>query len=134
MQDDAAERSRMWLEELLERGLKPHAERLAEIGAKNRFACLIWRIDPKWASRAQKAFGWKPGEDVFALADQVCANLATADLVTRRWVQAGSSLDSVLRILIVSGPCSTLLMNYAPGRGYWIESGSLDAELAKTRS
>lgn len=121
------------MEELLERGIKPHAEALARLAADGQVGCVVWKPEPV-AESAARLLGWQPQQgDVFALSQDACAHLAIGDRVTARWLAAGSSIDGTVRAFVISGHGS-LLVNFKPGRGWWIEPGSLETDEAFPRA
>ncbi len=124
------------LRRLLEVGIKPHAEKIAEIAARGDIAVVVFEVDDMFGDRrlietskaGLRALGWR-GENVFALnRTRATRLLADADAVTARWV--GRRQRGVTRIFVAMHT-GTLLVNL-DAEGYSLERGSPDADwLAK---
>jgi hypothetical protein len=115
------------LDRLLKEGIRAHAAEIAEIaqGSDPAIAVVVFEPDER-GRRALRAWGWDGEAQVFALPHECEAGLAKADLVTARWVARRTRDVSRIVVIVQSG---TFLMNLEPGRGLYIEPGSLDTDV-----
>lgn len=117
------------LQSIIDGCFVPNAGVLAGIIVRGEIAVVVYNLDETDAlvQRAVKALGWDGTSPVFPLAARLRRTLIEeseqrADPVTARWLRGGSTG----RIFLWTGR-RTLLINYEPGDGYSLESGSLDA-------
>jgi hypothetical protein len=121
------------LDRLLNEGIKPHADTLAEISAAGEIAIVVYDLaaDDPQVQEAARAAGWDGSTAAFPMARDYRAQLATnGDAVTAAWLLQEPSADPerrVGRVFVFTGH-GTLLVNFTPGRGWSFEPGSLDSE------
>lgn len=108
---------------ILDLGIKPNATEIGRIALKGQIACLVYDPEGEQSMQALNALGWDKRAEVFALSKKAAKQLATADNATKAWVERKSGG----RIFVVAHR-GTLLVNFEPGKGYWLEDGSTNAE------
>jgi len=118
-------RSEVVWRRLLNEGVKPYAEELAPILAAGKIAIVVFEPNES-AKPVFRAMGWDGKAAVFPMSNAVRERLAKIDTVTAAWVNRKPK-PTVGRLFVCSG-IGTLLVNSAPGRGFWIEPGSLESE------
>ncbi len=102
----------------------PSAGDLAPILAHGSVAVIVHAPSPA-TREAARAAGWDGETMVFPMSIATRRLVAMqADAVTAAWIGRD---DGVGRIFVFSG-AGTALVNFASGRGYWIEPGSLDGD------
>jgi hypothetical protein len=127
MNNRERERQRRHMQRILDEGIKPHATRIAEVCFGNGgLAVVVFELDEKSQSGLRQ-HGWR-GEPVFPMPETMRRALTETDHITGPWVAQRWRDGDPLRILLVVHQGS-LLVNYALGRGFYIEPGSTDAEV-----
>jgi hypothetical protein len=112
---------------LMNKGIRPNAEAIARIGVDGDIAVLV--VNPMGGTkRLAQALGWTPKRPVLRLARSRMEALANADAVTASWVRRPR--PDTLRIFVLMEH-GTLLVNFEPNRGYYIEPGSSEIELER---
>ena len=121
MSDTKEARADELLERLLEEGIKPHTD--AILAAHEAGGVAVVLFEPVEEHEPMfRAMGW-PDRPAFPMTPQLRRSLLDSDPVTRRWLEVPR--DGVVRIFALVHRGS-LLVNYDPERGYWIEPNSLD--------
>lgn len=111
------------MDRLLAEGIKPYADRLAEIMVTGAVAVVVFKPQ-KFGRSAARELGWDGKAPVFELREPTRRWFsALSDAVTAAWLESGREG----RIFVIAG-YATLLANYVPGKGFMLEPGSTDAE------
>lgn len=110
------------LNRLLKKGVHPHTDALAQIAVDGDVAVVVFEPAAP-AKEAARKLGWDGKSPVFRLPSSKHAELGKADHVTAAWLQRRDEGVSRMFVIMHEG---TLLVNFAPERGYWVESGSTD--------
>lgn len=97
---------------LLEEGIKPHAEAIAALALVGRIAHVVYDEAAGAASTCEPMRA--------SLRRELCA----CDHITRRWCERRTR-DARVFVQMSKG---TLLVNFEPERGWFLEPGSTDSE------
>jgi hypothetical protein len=117
----------VYLERILEEGIKPCAAMISEIAEGGGIAVLVYKATGKSAKHAIRKMGGSGlHTHAFRLSSEYTSVIASSDHVTRQWV--ARSEDGLAKILVISGH-GTLLVNFHRERGFWIEPGSADEQV-----
>lgn len=117
---------------ILAEGVKPYGRRIANVTADGSIAAVVF--EPKGdVEKFARKLGWEKYHPVpvFRLSPEIMANMAAADRVTAAWL--ARSDKSIARIIVFTG-LGSLLLNFEPSRGYWLEPESTDGEQAQARN
>lgn len=120
---EGAQDVRTLVSQILRDGIQPHADAIAKIGLKGGVVVVVFEPKEPWIEVLQ-AWEWK-SRLVFKLPRRAYRGLAT-DPVTERWLNRKFDGKTTRIFLVVH--FGSLLINFEPGRGYWREPGSSDAE------
>ena len=136
MVDDKAEAKRRTMEaldRLLEEGILPVAEGIADVALKGLIPVVIFEPS-KVEEQIFKGFfkGWKPGVRLVGVRrEDFAQTIGTADHVTANWGSRPRA-EGDFPVFVFWG-ASTLLLNHVVDKGWSIEPGSTDAEMADWR-
>jgi len=118
------------LDEILDRGIRPHALEIAAIISRGHIAVCVLEPSRKTLD-CLESWGWK-GEPVFRMTTpqrlalaRTCADYG--DNVGARWVSAKKRNGRIF-VFCEDGTC---LVNFEAGKGYSLEPGSTDLERRK---
>lgn len=116
-----------FLDDLLENGIKPHQQTLAEIALRGEVAVIAYKPDPM-AFDALDALGWKkrPAFAVTRTRMREIAEQTPQDKAFQAWA-ARPSGEKCLRIFVFQ-QSGTFLVNCRQGGDLEIEPGSTDSE------
>lgn len=111
--------------------ISANAAAIVGIGSRNRIAVLAHEPEAKWVE-VLRSYGWRRGSPM-AMAKEFGRRLATADHITKRWIERETIWKPgaiVLRVFLVIGYGSLLLNLRFADDGYTIEiePGSLGCE------
>jgi hypothetical protein len=112
------------LERLIKEGIQPRADEIAEIGADDGIAVVVFEPSQEWKD-ALSTHGWK-GEAVFPMSDRIRKSLSTTDDLTEKWV--ANARPETMRLFAIVQDWS-LLLNKKRGEDWSIEPGSTDEGL-----
>ena len=117
------------LERLLEEGIQPLANGIANLAGKGLIPIIVFEPG-KAANAALRALfpEWKPGVRLIGITrEHFARNLGRSDRVTAEWgSRARPKGDIPIFVFAQEG---ALLVNFVAGEGYSIETGSLDHAL-----
>lgn len=116
------------VERLLEEGIKPHAETLLRLASAGQFACVLFEVDRE-TKQSLRPHGWRAGREVFPIGLQMLEALKATDAAARRFFSTTPDSENVRIFAMVHK--GTILVNWSPSKGYWIEPGSTDTERAQ---
>ena len=117
------------LERLLEEGIQPLANGIANLAGKGLIPIIVFEPG-KAAKAALRVFfpRWKPGVRLIGVTrEHFARNLGRSDHVTAEWASRARAKGDIP--IFVFAQEGTLLVNYVAGEGYTIETGSLDHAL-----
>lgn len=123
--DDDPRASDKVLDEILNHGIKPHADAIAEIVADGDIAVVVYRLRPD-AERHARALGWDGVSPVFEMSEatrvrMIASSETIADHLKARWLRS----HQPGRILVLTG-VGSLLVNIDEKNGFSIEPRSTD--------
>jgi len=119
---EAAER--VW-QRLREKALIPHAGELARILQQGKIAVVVFELN-ETVKDSLFPLGWDGKTAVFPMSRDISRRYARlSDPVTAAWLRRDAS--PIGRILVFWG-LGSLLMNWTPERGLWVEPGSIETE------
>lgn len=111
---------------LLNEAIKPHAERIAELAERRRFVAVVFEPHED-AVKFARALGWDRSTPIFGLRETRVRRLAEIDHACERWFATKPCIDHIKAFVIMHR--GTLLLNFEPDRGWYIEPGSTDASI-----
>jgi len=117
------------LERLLEEGIQPVADGIANLAGKGLIPIIVFEPG-KAVKAALKVFfpEWKPGMRLIGVSrENFARNFGRSDRVTAEWSSRARPKGDIP--IFVFAQEGTLLVNFVAGEGYSIEPGSLDHAL-----
>lgn len=117
------------LERLLEEGIQPLADGIANLAGKGLIPIIVF--EPGKAAKAALRVSfprWKPADRLIGITrENFAQNFGRRDRVTAEWARRARPKGDIP--IFVFAQEGTLLVNFVAGEGYSIETGSLDHAL-----
>jgi hypothetical protein len=124
--EEALRATRTILERLAREGIVPNVDSILAITKAGDLPVLVFEPGEKVAADLKKGLGWS-GNGVFGVPKWIFAEaLQGVDPQASRWV-VSEPPEGGFRLFVYIND-GTLLMNWAPGRGLWLEPGSYGPE------
>jgi hypothetical protein len=111
---------------LMDEAIIPNCRELAKIALEGNIAVVVFEIDDS-AKPALWGAGWDGKATVFPMLNSFRTELAqVTDAVTASWLTRQVSKRFCRMFVFFS--TGSLLINFTPQRGYWVEPGSLEED------
>lgn len=128
--DEARERSKAFFTDLLEHGIKPHAEAVTRAHLDGDIACIFYRMEPgSLTERAAQVLGWR-GQGVGRMTKTAAERYADTIEASHPGDKAGLAWfrsRAVGRTLVFTSD-AMLCVDFSPAEGFRIAPGTLDHE------
>jgi hypothetical protein len=118
------------IERLHENGLKPGGMWFLEQAMEGLFTAILFEPKGDLITKAATILGRHDKEERWVLPIDAVGKLAQTDHVAQRWFSELPH-ERHVKILVLLHQGSTLLVNWQQGYGWYIEPGSLDADVTQ---
>lgn len=117
------------MQRLIDTCIKPHANWFVKTADRGEFVAMLFEPAPL-VIEVSKTLGRRRDAKHWALPPEAVRSLRHTDHVANQWFATAPRADHV-KIFVLAHSGSTLLLNFEPGKGYYLEAGSLDAEVSQ---